>query len=96
MIRKVVVHVAGNTKIKLVQELQEINQKQTAIIRDLSAQQENAAAEMRADLEAEKDRLAKKVQLDIAFNRKQREEQEVCFLFFLPLHSPEDLSLQMR
>lgn len=32
---------------------------------------------MRADLEAEKERLKKKVEVDIAFNRKQREEQEV-------------------
>ena len=63
--------------IFFVQELQELNQKQTAIIRDLSAQQEHAAAEMRADLEAEKDRLNKKVDLDIAYSRKQRKEQEV-------------------
>ncbi len=60
-----------------VQELQDLNQKQSAIIRDLSAQQENAAAEMQADLEAEKERLRKKVELDLAFNRKQRAEQEV-------------------
>ena len=60
-----------------LQELQDLNQKQSAIIRDLSAQQENAAAEMQADLEAEKERLRKKVELDLAFNRKQRAEQEV-------------------
>ena len=60
-----------------MQELQELNQRQTAIIRDLSAQQENAAAEMRADLEVEKIRLNKKVELDIAYSRKQRKEQEV-------------------
>ena len=63
--------------LSYLQELQELNQRQSAIIRDLSAQQENAAAEMRADLEAEKERLKKKVELDISFNRKQREEQEV-------------------
>ena len=67
--------------MSFLQELQELNQRQTAIIRDLSTQQENAAAEMRADMEAEKERLQKKVELDITFNRRRREEQEVDLSF---------------
>jgi len=73
----------------VLQTLQEQNQKQLAVIRELSAKQENASAEMRAELEAEKQRLKERVDADIADNKRHRLEQQVgllCHPTYSPMH----------
>lgn len=63
----------------MAQELQDKNQKQLAVIRELSQQLEDNAAELKAELEAEKAALAKRAAADLEHFRTQREEQEVGF-----------------
>jgi len=71
--------------------MQEQNQRQLAIIRELSSKQENSDAQMRAELDAEKQRLKERMDADIAENKKHRLEQTVR----PPLFEEQSLSCLM-
>ena len=71
-----------------MQELQELNQKQLVVIRELSQQQEDNAAQLRAELEAEKDVIRKKNEADLELFRQQRTQQEVRCCSMLGFEDP--------
>lgn len=60
-----------------LQELQAQNAKQLAVIRELSQSLEDGASELRAELEAEKQAIRQKAELEVQNFRRQRADQEV-------------------